>query len=90
MSLSKSDIESIIESVYTRLSAEPKLTDESHDNHHDFIEMLIEERKILRTRKEKIRTQIIGSSILLIIGSIITTVGYAGIHWVSLVKGGGQ
>lgn len=53
---------------------------ETHREQHRFIEEWIEEIKLKRERREKLKTQVMGWSIITILGSIGTAVYHAIIY----------
>jgi len=69
------------------LDARAPVDKETHIKHHEFVDILIEERQKKKERNEKIKTQVIGWGIL----AILSGIGTALYHWFShFVQNGGQ
>jgi len=59
----------------------------THAEHHRFIGVLVKEHQVSNARKEKIKTQIMGWSIISITTAFVGALGYAVIKWIEQIKG---
>ena len=75
------------ELISEALDARAPVDKDTHIKHHEFIDVLLEEHKIKKQRKEKIKTQVIGWSII----AVLSAIGTAVYHWFEhMINTGGQ
>lgn len=82
-----------LEEVLTRvLDARKKIDDERHSAHHEYVARLIERDAKREEFKERVRQQVVGWGVIVALGGFLSTVGYAGYHWVIEIaqKGSGH
>ena len=58
------------------------LDDRTHASHHEFVSMLIEKKKKQDARRERLKDQIIGISVIAFLSSMVGLVGVAVRHYI--------
>lgn len=80
----KDDLKKVLEEV---LDARAPVDKETHIKHHAFIDILLEEREKSKARNEKIKTQVIGWGVVVVLSGIGTAIYQWFEHF---VRNGGQ
>jgi len=81
--MNNDDLKKTLEEV---LDARAPVDKETHIKHHDFIDILLEEREKSKALKEKVKTQVIGWGIV----AFLSGIGTAVYHWFEHFIQGGQ
>lgn len=64
------------------LDARRKIDDERHEAHRNYVDRMIIREKKRDEFRERVRQQVVGWGVIVALGGLLSSVGYASYHWV--------